>query len=94
MSSGKHFRESSFRDPPQNVSSSMLSSPSPFLNLLIYMVTKPSYCITRVVMADEGNEFERPRKIPKTLKEKDSGKRLIVILENASLETVKARTEY
>ena len=40
-------------------------------------------------MADEDNEFERPRKIPKTLKEKDSGKRLIVILENASLETVK-----
>ncbi|XP_027054588.1 ribosomal RNA small subunit methyltransferase NEP1-like [Pocillopora verrucosa] len=40
-------------------------------------------------MADEGSEFERPRKIPKTLKEKDSGKRLIVILEKASLETVK-----
>ena len=40
-------------------------------------------------MADEDNEFERPRKIPKTLKEKDSGKRLIVILEKASLETVK-----
>lgn len=44
---------------------------------------------TRAVMADEDNEFERPRKIPKTLKEKDSGKRLIVILEKASLETVK-----
>ena len=41
------------------------------------------------IMADEDNEFERPRKIPKTSKEKDSGKRLIVILENASLETVK-----
>ena len=40
-------------------------------------------------MADEHNEFERPHKIPKTLKEKDSGKRLIVILEKASLETVK-----
>jgi len=40
-------------------------------------------------MADEDNEFERPRKVPKTLKEKDSGKRLIVVLENASLETVK-----
>ena len=43
----------------------------------------------RAVMADEDNEFERPRKIPKTLKEKDTGKRLIVILEKASLETVK-----
>ena len=44
---------------------------------------------SRAAMADEDNEFERPRKIPKTLKEKDSGKRLIVILEKASLETVK-----
>jgi len=44
---------------------------------------------SRAVMADEDNEFERPRKVPKTLKEKDSGKRLIVVLENASLETVK-----
>lgn len=40
-------------------------------------------------MADEESEFERPRKIPRTLQEKDNGKRLIVILENASLETVK-----
>ncbi len=40
-------------------------------------------------MADSGDEYERPRKIPKTLKEKDSGKRLIVVLEKASLETVK-----
>lgn len=40
-------------------------------------------------MADGENEFERPRKVPRTLKEKDSGKRLIVILENASLEAVK-----
>lgn len=40
-------------------------------------------------MADGENEFERPRKVPKTLKEKDSGKRLIVILEKASLEAVK-----
>ena len=44
-------------------------------------------------MADVDNEFERPRKIPKTLKEKDSGKRLIVILEKASLETVKVLTQ-
>ncbi|XP_029180324.1 ribosomal RNA small subunit methyltransferase NEP1-like [Acropora muricata] len=40
-------------------------------------------------MADEESEFERPRKIPRTLQEKDSGKRLILILEKASLETVK-----
>ena len=53
-------------------------------------MAKPScQSISRAVMADEDNEFERPRKIPKTLKEKDSGKRLIVILEKASLETVK-----
>lgn len=33
--------------------------------------------------------ISRPKKIPKTLVEKDSEKRLIVILENASLETIK-----
>ena len=37
----------------------------------------------------EAEEDPKPRKIPKTLAEKDSEKRLIVILENASLETVK-----
>lgn len=31
----------------------------------------------------------KPKKIPKTLAEKDSEKRLIVILENACLETIK-----
>jgi len=35
------------------------------------------------------DEDERPRKIPKLLKDKDSQPRLIVVLENASLETVK-----
>jgi len=44
-------------------------------------------------MAEEESEFERPRKIPKTLQEKDSGKRLIVILEKASLEAVKVLSE-
>ena len=44
-------------------------------------------------MADEENEYERPRKMPRTLKEKDTGKRLIVILERASLETVKVPGE-
>ena len=33
--------------------------------------------------------ISRPKKIPKTLVEKDSEKRLIVILENACLETIK-----
>ena len=36
--------------------------------------------------------ISRPKKIPKTLVEKDSEKRLIVILENASLETIKVST--
>ena len=41
------------------------------------------------------NEYEneidisRPKKIPRTLAEKDAQKRLIVVLENASLETIK-----
>ena len=61
----------------------------PSLGLVADLVAKPSCRSSRAVMADEDNEFERPRKIPKILKEKDSGKRLIVILEKASLETVK-----
>lgn len=36
--------------------------------------------------------ISRPKKIPKTLVEKDSEKRLIVVLENASLETIKVST--
>ena len=44
-------------------------------------------------MADEEGESEPPRKVPRTLKEKDSGKRLIVILEKASLEAVKVLIE-
>ena len=41
------------------------------------------------------NEYEeeldlgKPKKIPRTLVEKDTQKRLIVVLENASLETIK-----
>lgn len=57
------------------------------------LVTKPSCRSTHVKNMADGrdgdDEYERPRKIPKTLKEKDTGKRLIVILEKASLETVK-----
>ena len=37
----------------------------------------------------ERDEEEPPAKVPRVLKEKEDGKRLIVILERASLETVK-----
>ena len=37
----------------------------------------------------EEEEEGKPNKIPRTLEEKTKGKRMIVILENASLETVK-----
>jgi len=40
---------------------------------------------------EQEEDYDRPCKIPRTLKEKDSGKRLIVIIEKASLETVKVR---
>ena len=40
----------------------------------------------------EEEEEEKPRKIPRTLAEKTKDKRLIVILENASLETVKVNS--
>ena len=45
----------------------------------------------KMASREEEDDYEKPRKIPKTLKEKDSGKRLIVILERASLEAVKVR---
>lgn len=38
---------------------------------------------------EESGEEGRPQKIPKTLVEKDTQKRLIVILERANLETIK-----
>jgi hypothetical protein len=37
----------------------------------------------------EEDDYEKPRKIPRTLKEKDSGRRLIIVIEKASLEAVK-----
>ena len=37
----------------------------------------------------EYDDDEPPAKVPRVLREKGSSKRLIVILENASLETVK-----
>ena len=38
---------------------------------------------------EEDEEDCRPKKVPKTLVEKDSQKRLIIILERANLETIK-----
>ena len=38
---------------------------------------------------EDDEQKARPKKIPKTLVQKDSEKRLIVILERANLETVK-----
>lgn len=40
---------------------------------------------------EEEEEGGRPKKIPRTLAEKDSQKRLILVLENASLETIKVQ---
>ncbi len=40
-------------------------------------------------MADRSEDNEPPTKIPRVLKKEADGKRLIVILERASLETVK-----
>ena len=36
-------------------------------------------------------DTSKPKKIPRTLAEKDGEKRLIVVLENASLETIKVQ---
>ena len=36
----------------------------------------------------------KPKKIPRTLAEKDTQRRLIVVLENASLETIKVRANF
>ncbi len=43
---------------------------------------------------EEDENKGKPQKIPKTLVEKDSQKRLILILENANLETVKVGIGY
>lgn len=45
--------------------------------------------VKRVRNDYEEEEEGKPKKIPRTLAEKTKAKRLIVILENASLETVK-----
>lgn len=45
-------------------------------------------------MADENSDEDEgptPNKMPRTVRAKDQQKRLIVVLENASLETVKVR---
>ncbi len=41
-----------------------------------------------------GEDDYRPPKIPRTLAEKDTAKRMIVILEDASLETVKVGNSF
>ena len=38
---------------------------------------------------EEDEQQGKPKKIPKTLVEKDTQKRLIIILERANLETIK-----
>ena len=43
---------------------------------------------------EEDEEDGRPKKVPKTLVEKDSQKRLIIILERANLETIKVCNPY
>ena len=45
----------------------------------------------RKVRNEYGEEVDtgKPKKIPRTLAEKDTQRRLIVVLENASLETTK-----
>lgn len=48
--------------------------------------------VKRVYNEYGDDEDGRPKKIPRTLTEKDSEKRLIIILENASLETIKVTT--
>ena len=40
---------------------------------------------------DDNGEDGRPQKIPKTLVEKDTQRRLIIVLERANLETIKVR---
>ena len=40
-------------------------------------------------VTDDDEQSYRPPKLPKTMRERDSAKRLIVVLEQASLETVK-----
>jgi len=48
----------------------------------------------RVQNEYEEEDLGRPKKIPRTLEEKDSQKRLIVVLENASLETIKVGRKF
>jgi len=47
----------------------------------------------RKVKNEYGEELDtgKPKKIPRTLAEKDAQRRLIVVLENASLETIKVK---
>jgi len=53
------------------------------------MAEKPKKKKRKVNQYDSELDSHKPQKIPRTLAEKDSQKRLIVILEKASLETIK-----
>ena len=55
--------------------------------------TRVSVNVKRVMNDYEEEEDGKPKKIPRTLVEKTTERRLIVILENASLETVKVSQE-
>lgn len=43
---------------------------------------------------EDEEEKARPKKVPKTLAQRDTQKRLIVVLERANLETVKVSYKY
>lgn len=53
------------------------------------MMASEKTSVKRVRNDYEEEEDGKPKKIPRTLVEKTTGKRLIIVLENASLETVK-----
>lgn len=54
--------------------------------------TSEKATVKRVRNDYEEEEDGKPKKIPRTLVEKTTEKRLIIVLENASLETVKVST--
>ena len=56
----------------------------------MFRVMASEHISTKRIRNDYEEEEEgKPKKIPRTLAEKTRDKRLIVVLENASLETVK-----
>ena len=57
------------------------------------MASDKASAIKRIRNDYEEEDEGKPRKIPRTLAEKTKDKRLIIVLENASLETVKVGNE-